>query len=193
MTKNTLRAGRKNVISYRFSAFWNLFFLLCVILGMNGTQSFQRNYILSRKSKDWSRTTALRSSQNGIDELKRIMQQSEMFAIVPLDAVSMEGISTLKTFLNSDSITCVITRNKLIELVDGSPYSIIFNAGINSIATTNFCILTKANVGRNYAAFIQWTRLIRKENWDVGATDFDIVVAKKGHLVRINSNSIEAE
>jgi hypothetical protein len=121
------------------------------------------------------------------NELKKILQKTEMLILFPLSSVKMEGISQLRKLVKEANVL-VLSRNKLVSLVDGSPYSQIVAS--NAATNSNFCIFVEnSNMIEKYELILKWIRQVQKESWDLD--NLNVLICKKGHLITIPISSFD--
>lgn len=65
-----------------------------------------------------------------------MLLESDTIMIAPVNAVAAEELGKLKKSLPGGTRTSIIGKSKLIDYVDGTPFSLI----IDKIAGSNFCI-----------------------------------------------------
>ena len=131
---------------------------------------------------------------NGESNLAEKLKQTELLVTFPLESINLDQLLSLKKLLVGYPYSEAITKSKLTQLVERTPFCPI----VEFLSVQNFCIfINSITMEENYSLICGWLkkRELVADN-PTSTTDgnpnpprvFPLLLCKKGHMIKINMN-----
>jgi hypothetical protein len=116
---------------------------------------------------------------------KELVKKSNMIFLAPMNNFSMEEAELFKKSIPENWEYSVLTGNKVIEAIDGTPFCLLSSI----ISSSNFCIfifdddLQKSNEILN-TCLNKVFKILKSSN-------YEYAICRKGHLIYINESEMK--
>ncbi len=168
-----------------------LAFLVCLQKSMSLLNSrFKGLFVRVGLGKASNPKVAIQMALYDGDEVTRSMiLQSEMIFVAPIEAIRMDEVQWVRKNLPKDAKTSVVSRQSLIQGIDGTP----FVQMVDGVIGSSFVVFVNNESEKAYSVFSKWTRDLAsriaedmQKNPNVHISQVSFYLAyKDGHCIRV--------